>query len=215
MAHHPGFSCPLCRSFSDLESDVEVDVPEGYLCFGAGGAIIGGLEGVLLEESHQQQQQRPAINIDDTSELARASEAIYISGNLSSSGGLSGSGTSGQQQQQYVSNATPPVTGGPMVHNENSENESRENESEGPEPDAMITSEVEDHERGVLRPSTTQARRGWGDQEEDDDDDDDELVDPGARAARRMMYYRGQTTTDGEEEDEDEEDEVHAHVASV
>ncbi|KIM20158.1 hypothetical protein M408DRAFT_334097, partial [Serendipita vermifera MAFF 305830] len=26
--HHPGFSCPLCRSFHDLEADVEVDMPE-------------------------------------------------------------------------------------------------------------------------------------------------------------------------------------------
>lgn len=26
--HHPGFSCPLCRSFHDLEADVEVDVAE-------------------------------------------------------------------------------------------------------------------------------------------------------------------------------------------
>ena len=26
--HHPGFSCPLCRSFHDLEADVELDMPE-------------------------------------------------------------------------------------------------------------------------------------------------------------------------------------------
>jgi hypothetical protein len=28
LEHHPGFSCPLCRSFHDLEADVEVDLPE-------------------------------------------------------------------------------------------------------------------------------------------------------------------------------------------
>ncbi|KAJ7613458.1 hypothetical protein FB45DRAFT_759128 [Roridomyces roridus] len=27
-AHHPAFSCPLCRTFADLEEDVEVDVEE-------------------------------------------------------------------------------------------------------------------------------------------------------------------------------------------
>lgn len=26
LMHHPGFSCPLCRTFADLEEDVEVDV---------------------------------------------------------------------------------------------------------------------------------------------------------------------------------------------
>ena len=28
LEHHPGFSCPLCRSFHDLEADVEVELPE-------------------------------------------------------------------------------------------------------------------------------------------------------------------------------------------
>ena len=27
--HHPGFSCPLCRTFANLEEDVEVEVEEG------------------------------------------------------------------------------------------------------------------------------------------------------------------------------------------
>ncbi|KAJ7176991.1 SMAD/FHA domain-containing protein [Mycena filopes] len=27
--HHPGFSCPLCRTFADLEEDVEVEAEEG------------------------------------------------------------------------------------------------------------------------------------------------------------------------------------------
>ncbi|KAJ3533837.1 hypothetical protein NMY22_g7171 [Coprinellus aureogranulatus] len=26
--HHPGFSCPLCRTFADLEEDVEIDAPD-------------------------------------------------------------------------------------------------------------------------------------------------------------------------------------------
>ena len=26
-SHHPAFSCPLCRTFADLEQDVEVDLP--------------------------------------------------------------------------------------------------------------------------------------------------------------------------------------------
>ncbi|KIY47743.1 SMAD/FHA domain-containing protein, partial [Fistulina hepatica ATCC 64428] len=28
-AHHPAFTCPLCRTFSDLEEDVEVDMVDG------------------------------------------------------------------------------------------------------------------------------------------------------------------------------------------
>jgi hypothetical protein len=28
MDHHPGFSCPLCRSFHNLEADVEIELPE-------------------------------------------------------------------------------------------------------------------------------------------------------------------------------------------
>jgi len=211
LAHHPGFSCPLCRSFADLEGDVEVEVPDGYLHFGGEGAIINDLDGVLPEEPQQQQQQRQQqqqqsmINPDDTSELARASEAIYISGNSSNSGGLSGSGATGQQQrQQQASNATPPVTSGPAVHNENSE-------GEGSEADVMITSEVEDQDHR-LRPSNTRPQRETVD--DSSEDDNDEAADPGARAAR-SMYRRGQTHIDGEEDDEDEEDEVHAHVASV
>lgn len=31
IAHHPGFSCPLCRTFADLDSDVEVELPAHYL----------------------------------------------------------------------------------------------------------------------------------------------------------------------------------------
>ncbi|KAF5313707.1 hypothetical protein D9611_010231 [Ephemerocybe angulata] len=27
-SHHPGFSCPLCRTFADLEEDVEIDAPD-------------------------------------------------------------------------------------------------------------------------------------------------------------------------------------------
>jgi hypothetical protein len=27
MAHHPGFLCPLCRTFADLEATVEIDDP--------------------------------------------------------------------------------------------------------------------------------------------------------------------------------------------
>jgi len=27
MAHHPGFQCPLCRTFADLEDSVEIDDP--------------------------------------------------------------------------------------------------------------------------------------------------------------------------------------------
>jgi hypothetical protein len=213
LAHHPGFSCPLCRSFSDLESDVEVDVPEGYLRFGAGGALIGGLEGVLPEEPQlQQQHHQPVIN--DTSELAWASEAIYISGSPPNSTGALGSSPAGQQQQ-HASNATPPVSGGgPVTRNENGENDSREGEES--EADAMMTSEVEDQARSLARPrrESDSSEDEDEEEEEEDEDDDDEAVDPGARAARRMMY-RGRTQIDGEEEDEDEEDEVHAHVASV
>lgn len=27
MSHHPGFLCPLCRTFADLEATVEIDDP--------------------------------------------------------------------------------------------------------------------------------------------------------------------------------------------
>jgi hypothetical protein len=27
MANHPGFLCPLCRTFADLEDSVEIDDP--------------------------------------------------------------------------------------------------------------------------------------------------------------------------------------------
>lgn len=180
-----------------MESDVEVEVPDGYLHFGVGGAIINDLDG---EEPQQRQQgQQSMINPNDT-ELARASEAIYIYGNSSNSGGSGGA--SQQQRQQHASNATPPATSGPAVHNENSE-------GEGSEADVMITSEVEDHRLRLL--NTRPQREIVNDSSEDDDD---EAVDPGARATRGM-YRRGQTHIDGEEDDEDEEDEVHADVASV
>ena len=29
IMHHPGFSCPLCRTFANLEEDVEVEGEEG------------------------------------------------------------------------------------------------------------------------------------------------------------------------------------------
>jgi hypothetical protein len=48
LAHHPGFSCPLCRSYNDLESDVEVDVPEGYLNYARTG---GGVSAAALAAS--------------------------------------------------------------------------------------------------------------------------------------------------------------------
>lgn len=202
LAHHPGFSCPLCRSFSDLESDVEVEVPEGYLHFGAGGVVIGGLEGTLQEEPQQREQ--PAIN--DTSKLARA---ICIGSNPPNSAGALAMGTgSAGEQQQYASNAAPPISSeGPAMQNENSEGS---REGEGSEVDAMVTSELEDHVGGLAIP-----RRERVDDSSEEDDDDDEAIDPGARVTRRMMYRRGRTHTDGEEEDEDEEDEVDAHVASV
>ena len=41
VAHHPGFSCPLCRTFADLESDVEVD----YTGYDKTGVVGGGGSG--------------------------------------------------------------------------------------------------------------------------------------------------------------------------
>lgn len=52
MAHHPGFSCPLCRTFADLESDVEVD---------SAVTLAEGKSTVLLEEQ------------EDTSEIVDVS----------------------------------------------------------------------------------------------------------------------------------------------
>ncbi|KAG6818768.1 hypothetical protein H0H93_001980, partial [Arthromyces matolae] len=43
--HHPAFSCPLCRTFADLEEDVEVEVGEVE-----GGEEEEGVEGVEGEE---------------------------------------------------------------------------------------------------------------------------------------------------------------------
>ncbi|KAF9504722.1 hypothetical protein BS47DRAFT_1354824 [Hydnum rufescens UP504] len=40
VAHHPGFSCPLCRTFADLESDVEVELPAQYQVPPAASASI-------------------------------------------------------------------------------------------------------------------------------------------------------------------------------
>ena len=44
VAHHPGFSCPLCRTFADLESDVEVD----YTGYDKTGVVGGGGIGQLV-----------------------------------------------------------------------------------------------------------------------------------------------------------------------
>jgi hypothetical protein len=36
-SHHPAFSCPLCRSFADLDEDVEVELPESDYALLANG----------------------------------------------------------------------------------------------------------------------------------------------------------------------------------
>lgn len=249
LAHHPGFSCPLCRSFADLESDVEVDVPEGYMKFGnsanvgpapsAGvgvGGTAGGLEDVLEEEpiglaplppassglrsapNRSPLTRSPAaiphIEMDDTSELARASEAISISGGSRSpivaAGGSGSVGSSGgglgTSPGQYASGATPvgdsmidhAIAGGEYSHAGGLEEEE--------EAETMITSEAEAEERA--------RRHRYRDDDDDEDvDEDGHLIDP---AARRY----GGDALDGRRaggggEDEEEEDEVNAHIGSM
>lgn len=54
VMHHPGFSCPLCRTFADLESDVEVEaIPEPAQL--SAPAITAGTDGTG----------RPAVVLED------------------------------------------------------------------------------------------------------------------------------------------------------
>lgn len=54
VMHHPGFSCPLCRTFADLESDVEVEaIPEPVQL--SAPAITAGTDGTG----------RPAVVLED------------------------------------------------------------------------------------------------------------------------------------------------------
>lgn len=38
-AHHPSFSCPLCRTFADLDDDVEVEIDPALLDEGEDSAV--------------------------------------------------------------------------------------------------------------------------------------------------------------------------------
>ncbi|THG94421.1 hypothetical protein EW145_g8142 [Phellinidium pouzarii] len=42
LMHHPGFSCPLCRTFVNLEDDVEIDVEDADVSDDADGIEKGG-----------------------------------------------------------------------------------------------------------------------------------------------------------------------------
>jgi hypothetical protein len=65
-SHHPGFSCPLCRTFADLEEDVEVEheadmdidveSPVGSDEHGHGGDEDSGMEDGANQHQHQHQQ---------------------------------------------------------------------------------------------------------------------------------------------------------------
>ncbi|KAI5118371.1 hypothetical protein M0805_008699 [Coniferiporia weirii] len=48
--HHPGFSCPLCRTFANLEEDVEIDLEDADISDNAEGTGTGGsgAEGPIL-----------------------------------------------------------------------------------------------------------------------------------------------------------------------
>lgn len=64
-SHHPGFSCPLCRTFADLEEDVEVEheadmeidveSPVGSDEHGHGGDDDSGMEDGTNHHQHQHQ----------------------------------------------------------------------------------------------------------------------------------------------------------------
>lgn len=166
---------------------------------------------------------RPAVphivEMDDTSELARASEAISISGNAIPSPVAQHH----QQLQEYASNATPvadssiddavnvsssialppsstvvgiPGGGSPFSGGVGAVEEEEE---------AMITSEAE----AEARVYTHRMNRVYEDGDGDDEvDEDGHPIDP----ARR---YRNHGSRSREDRDEEEEEEVNAHIGSV
>ncbi|KAF8302575.1 hypothetical protein DL93DRAFT_495947 [Clavulina sp. PMI_390] len=64
LSHHPGFQCPLCRTFADLESDVEVEGIDGYLNLAEGGVPMPS----IMEEK--------SVSVPAPSSLAPASSSV-------------------------------------------------------------------------------------------------------------------------------------------
>lgn len=64
MQHHPGFSCPLCRTFADLEDDVEVEVEDmDDIDDNATGTGGSGAEGAGSTSPEPMDADAAAINV--------------------------------------------------------------------------------------------------------------------------------------------------------
>lgn len=69
IMHHPGFSCPLCRTFADLETDVEVEpLPEPITQTKTLANVEEGRPAVVLEDGAGED----LAMRDDELDLARA-----------------------------------------------------------------------------------------------------------------------------------------------
>lgn len=152
------------------------------------------------------------IEIDDTSELARASEAISISDPIV--------GRPHQQQLQHSMILATPIAESRIADAVNvailaHAHGTRDGSEEDDEEEAMITSEVEAEEnarRAARRRAQRHSTANANDDEEDEEeiDEDGHPIDPGAR--RRYHVVDDDDDRVDDDRDVEEEDEVNAHV---